>query len=497
MTDASGRMGIYTRTKLIGQGPHADVWQADGPSACVALKVATTDQGRAMLQHEARVLDSLHHPGIVTLEARDPDGLWLALELIDGGPIDAWASGRSHREIAMALAQVAEALAFMHAHGVVHGDLKPSNVLVGRDGNAHIIDLGVAWATDAPATAGFRGTLGFAAPEQLQGAGPSLSTDMYALGALSYAVITGRPPFQASDPTALAVLPLQTLPLPPAATVPELPQQLGELVLRMLARSPHNRPSDASLVAGALRSCAEGTPGSVLLGMFRTREALRRLVVRALDGQPVTVVVHGSSGSGRSALIREATAAAQREGMQMVRIQAGADATTAVDTIVAESQRQASVVILDARMPQVPTIAARLYAGRVPALILIRSDRPLPALLSLGARHVSPVPLSLHETELLMVHLGHDPAQAAELHKLSGGRPGALKTLLGRDALPSDISGRERDILLAASRGPAAIIDLARRLNMKEHDLLDIVEPLLDRGLLTETRDGTSVECMG
>ncbi|MCK6505392.1 serine/threonine-protein kinase [Myxococcota bacterium] len=492
------KVASYTRTLRLGAGPHAEVWRAQGPRGPVALKIATSAAGRQMLRHEAAILDPLRHPGVVRLEARDLDGAWMAVELVEGGPIDAWARARSHRDVALALSRVAEGLAFLHAHQVVHGDLKPSNVLVDDHDQPRIIDLGLAAirrdAEDPPARDGFRGTLGFAAPELLQGLPPTPRTDIYALGALAYRLVTGTTPFPTSDPAALAVLPLQTLPLPPSALVPDLPQQLGELVLRMMTRAAPQRPADAGVVAAALRSCVEGTAGPVVLGMLRDRDSLRRMVVQASEGRPVLAVLHGAPGSGRSTLIREATEAARREGMQLVRHQPGQDTAQALEGIVAEARRRPTVVVMDATHDGVPQLAARLFSRRVPGLILVRAPRPIGALLTLGARHLSPSPLSVEETELLLLHLGHDPATAAELHLVSGGRPGALKTLLGRQAMPADISDREREILLFASRGPVPVVDIARRLDLGEHDLLDLLDPLLDRGLLAESADGATVE---
>lgn len=492
------KVASYTRTLRLGAGPHAEVWRAQGPRGAVALKVATSPVGRQMLRHEAAILDPLRHPAVVRLEARDPDGAWMALELVEGGPIDAWARARGPREVAQALSRVAEGLAFLHAHHVVHGDLKASNVLIDDHDQPRIIDLGLASVrrdADPPfAPEGFRGTLGFAAPELLQGQAPSPRTDIYALGALAYQLVTGATPFPTADPSALALLPLQTLPLPPSALVPDLPQQLGELVLRMMTRAAVHRPGDAGVIAAALRSCGEGTAGPVVLGMARDRDSLRRMVVQAADGRPVLAVLHGSAGSGRTTLIREATEAARREGMQLVRHQPGQDSAEALEAIVSEARRRPTVIGMDAANEGVPHLATRLFARRVPGLILVRAPRPIGALLTLGARHLSPSPLSVEETELLLLHLGHDPAAAADLHQASGGRPGALKTLLGRQAMPVDITDREREVLLFASRGPVPIVDIARRMSVGEHDLLDLIDPLLDRGLLAESADGATVE---
>lgn len=490
---AENRTGTYTRDTRIGHGPHAEVWRAHGPRGAVALKVATSESGRQMLAQEGAILESLRHPFVVHLEARDAKGAWLALGLIEGSPVDRWAEQQSPREIASLLAKVADGLAFLHAHRVVHGDLKPSNLLVDAHGNPHIVDFGLARHTGDP-TDGFRGTLGFAAPELLRGQPTTPATDIYALGATAYQLVTGRRPFEADDPAALAVLPLQTLPPPPSSRIHDLPQPLSELILRMLARDPAVRPSDAGLVASAMRSCAEGAPGPTLFGMEREREALRQLVVQALDGKPLMVVLHGPPGSGRSSLIREAIETGRREGMQWVRHEPTSDSVVVLETVTEEAARRPCIISLDTDWPEAEAMALRLFARRLPALVLVRAGRPLPRLLALGARHITPSPLQLADIESMMVQAGHDPSGAHSLVLMSGGRPGTLLALMERELMPGDISERERQVLLSCGRGPLSVGELARRLDLSEHDLLDLIDPLFDRGLLLESQDGSTVE---
>lgn len=490
---SSTRNGTYTRETRIGQGPHAEVWRAQGHRGPVALKVATSEQGRQMLLHEGKVLDPLRHACVVQLEARDPKGGWIAVELVEGGPVDQWAVHRSPRDIAGLLARVADGLAFLHAHRVVHGDIKPSNLLVDERGAPRIIDLGLA-TVEGQIEDGFRGTLGYAAPELLRGQPPTPASDIYALGATAYQLVTGHRPFEAADPAALAVLPLQTLPASPSSRVPDLPQPLSELILRMMARDPSCRPVDAGLVGSALRSCGEGAPGPTLFGMERERENLRRLVVQGLEGRPAMVVLHGPPGSGRSSLIREATEYARREGMQWIRPELGADAGVILETMTEESARRPCLIALDTEWPEAESLASRLFARRLPGLVLVRAPRPMASLLALGARHITPSPLGIEEIETMLVHAGHDPAGAPPLLEMSGGRPGTLRALLDREAMPGDISDRERQVLLSCGRGPLGVTELARRLDLSEHDLLDLIEPLFDRGLLLESSDGSTVE---
>ncbi|RME24226.1 MAG: serine/threonine-protein kinase PknK [Deltaproteobacteria bacterium] len=487
-------LGPYTRRTLLGQGPHAEVWLADGPRGPVALKRATTDHGARMLRHEGEVLAGLSHPYVAHLDDRDPDGRWLATDYVEGGPVDAWAEGKTHQQRADMLARIAEGLARLHARGVIHGDLKPSNVLVDPDDRPRIIDLGLAH-DGGPGEEGFAGTLGYAAPELLRGEAPTPSSDIYALGAIAYRICTGRGPFGDVDPAALAVLPLQDLPCPPSAWVPDLPQQLGELILRMLARSVATRPRDAALVATALRACGQGIPGPVVVGMHRERAILRRMVVQASNGVGTMVVVHGPPGSGRSTLIRETTEAARREDLQLVRHQPTATGPQVVDAIVAEAERRPSVIVLDTESPDGTRIATRLMARRPPGLVMVRAERPVPALLTLGARHITPPPLTVDEVALMLG--GDDIDRIREIHALSGGRPGAIRIIVGRTDLPSDLSPRERRILQATSQGPVPVAQLAADLDLGEHDLLDLAEPLFDRGLLAESEDGVFLERVG
>ncbi|MCA9568349.1 MAG: serine/threonine protein kinase, partial [Myxococcales bacterium] len=211
-----GRLGQYEPTRLLATGGSAQIWLAtDDEGNEVALKVARTDQNRPALLREAQILSTARHPGIVQMLDAGEDGRWIALERVRGLLMDDWARDKPPEAIVKVAFELVEALEHLHSHGVIHGDLKPSNVIIDTEGRARLLDLGIAsFSHEAPDT--FKGTLGYAAPELLRREQATEATDIYGLGAMLYTCLTGRTPFVAPDPAALTYLPLVSLPAPPS-----------------------------------------------------------------------------------------------------------------------------------------------------------------------------------------------------------------------------------------------------------------------------------------
>lgn len=490
-------LGPYTPVRKLGAGAHGAVYLAHGPTGRVALKLSASRAARERALREVELGRDLAHPCLVPVLDSEPAGEWLALEYVEGIRADRWCRGRPLGEVVSMLAQLCEGVACLHDHGIVHGDLKPANVLVDERGQPRLIDLGVAVRTGEAVPGGFNGTLGYAAPELLRGEAPAPAGDLYAIGVLAYEVITGRRPIRSQDPAALAWLPLKTLPEPPSSVRPELPQALDDLLLRVLARDPVGRPPNATALAAELRASATGDPGKPVVGMHREREVLRRSVVEVADGGSVVVIVHGPDGSGRSTLIREALAAARREGLAVVPSTArgpGGLVPRPWKALVEELSARRSAIWLEAEHPSTEPTLARILSGRIGALALVRSSAPVPHLLALGARHLSPPPLSIEEITTLLGAFGADISAAADILRACCGRPGAIRGLLTRRALPEDLDTRQHELLAATSQGPVPVRKLAAMLGMGEHALLDLAEPLLDRGLLVERDDGRALE---
>src|SRR4051794_3739018 len=160
------------------------------------------------------------------------------------------------REIVDLGLQICDALHYAHEHGVVHRDLKPSNLMISEQGQVKLTDFGIAKDLDATALTGTGRTLGTAAymaPEQIRGT-PAIShkTDLYALGVVLYQMLTGRTAFEGTSAVILLHMPLNE-PVPrPSAKVSEIPVALDDLTVKLLAKSPADRPWDAAAVGQVL-----------------------------------------------------------------------------------------------------------------------------------------------------------------------------------------------------------------------------------------------------
>ncbi len=491
--------GPYQPTKLLATGASAQVWLADGPEGEVALKIARSDRHREALKKESEVLSLGEHERIVRLLAHDPEGGWVALERVRGVMMDEWSRDQSPESIVRIAFELVEALDHLHDNGVIHGDLKPSNVIVDIDGHAKLLDLGIA-TLPGEAIKGFKGTLGYAAPELLRGESPTTETDIYGLGALLYTCLTGRTPFVAPDPAALTYLPLVSLPPPPATFRPDVPASLNQLLLALLARDPKRRPSNLRRVQDALGRTMTRL-AEPILGMLEEREELRRAVVGAADGEARIAIIYGPPGSGRRTLIGEAVEYARREGLPYLK---GNDLRRAL-TQLRETQRP-FVMVHRGQHKGAQQLARLILHDHLPCLLLLHSDRPMPKLAAKGAIQLTPSPLSLKDvSQLVRIH-GADPTRAEAWWRESLGLPIAV---LGRiqahrritNDLPLDprsLPSESRKILKELPPGkPVRVVDLAAKLSLNEHVLLDHCEVLFAQGLIEEADGGHSLKSTG
>ena len=499
MSDAAPpQVGPYTPTQMLALGAQSQVWLASGPAGPVALKVARTDAHRDALRREVEVRRLGDHPHLVPMIDADVEAGWLALQHIEGPTLDQWSKQQPIEEVLAVTLQLLDALEHLHGHGIVHGDIKPTNVIIDDRGKAHLIDLGVARA-EGSVTDGFKGTLGYAAPELLKGAPATLATDMYGLGALLYSCITGRTPFVAPDPAALTYLPLVSLPPPPTAFVPDLPSAINQLLLALLARDPARRPSSIERVRNAIAQADRSNPPPPLLGMLEEREALRRAVVGAADGEPRIVVLYGPPGSGRRTLIAEAVEYARREGLPYLK---GADPKTLLQTL--RTAKRPTVLVMRGASKAARQLAQILIKENLSCLLLLHADRPLPALAQLGAILLTPSPLTEKDALRLARMYLVDSDDVGEWWKETMGLPVAL---LGRfrawrrdeglsEVTTSSLPRNSKAVYEALRRRPkmrAPVASLAAELDMGEHAFLDHCEVLFAEQLIEPMQDGEMI----
>jgi biotin operon repressor len=475
-------------------GSGGRVWLAqDDQGLQVALKVSEDGGQASRLRREVAALETLNHRYVVRMVNADPQGNWLATEYIQGSTLATWGSQRSLAERTELCARLAEAVAHLHGQGLLHGDLKPSNVMVDAYGSPRLIDLGTAHAAaHASRDEGFNGTLGYVGPELLRGEPPSLASDIYSLGAILYTLVARQAPFRSGDPAALAFLPLSTFPEPPSSRVPRMPRALDELILQMLARTPDRRPKSQGL-SGRLRRALRSPTQLPVVGMSRERGALREAMATALDGGSQVIVLHGGDGCGRRTLIQETIALARREGM---RVRQG-PGESPKEMLAELAGSKATLVHCQGGGREVLRFAARLLAEQPPALCLIRSERPLMPLTNLGARHLSPTRLELHHVQLMLAAADQDVARGPEILDRTRGRPGAVAGYvqpLARGLV--GLTPRQQELLRVTATNPVALPELSALLDLSEHALLDLAEPLLDRGLLVEVQDGYALQAV-
>jgi WD40 repeat protein/tRNA A-37 threonylcarbamoyl transferase component Bud32 len=267
----------------------------------VALKMILAgghvgDDQMARFRREAEAVAQLQHPGIVQIyEVGEQDGLpFFSLELIEGGSLADKLAGMPlpPGEAAALLEPLARAVQAAHERGIIHRDLKPANVLLTAAGAPKVTDFGLAKRVEVggnlTATGAVLGTPSYMAPEQASGDGRRVgpAADVYALGALLYECLTGRPPFQGPTPVDTLLQVVSEEPVPPSRLQPKVPRDLETICLKCLHKDPARRYESAAAVADDLARFQAGqpirarpstTPERVLKWMKR-RPALAALV---------------------------------------------------------------------------------------------------------------------------------------------------------------------------------------------------------------------------
>ncbi|MBI4616469.1 MAG: protein kinase [Planctomycetes bacterium] len=280
----------------LGRGGMGVVYRARevGLDRVVALKVLPASifahpEAVERFQREARAAAALDHPRIVkTFSFGQGAGTrYIVQELVDGTSLDRWLNGRDRapgpREAAEILLPIVKAVEHAHSRGVIHRDLKPANILVGAYGHAKLTDFGLArreGETRLSRTGDVMGTPSYMAPEQIEGDLKKIGerTDVYALGAILYELLAGRPPFVGRSLPALYEKIAYDDPEPPSATNPRVGHEIEGIALKALEKHPARRYKSAAAFASDLAAFLAGEPVSVRPSGLATRIArkLRR-----------------------------------------------------------------------------------------------------------------------------------------------------------------------------------------------------------------------------
>jgi len=262
----------YEIRALLGRGGMGEVYEAADRllDRTVAVKVlrpelATDRRFLARFRREARTAASLGHPGIVAVhDIAESDGrAFIVMELVPGSTIGELVRRSGPMEpvnAARLVADAADAIAHAHDRGVVHRDVSPGNLMVTPAGGVKVLDFGIARAVRGSGASrsgsDALGTLAYVAPEQTDADGGDQRVDVYALGAVLYELLSGRPPFQGSSTREVADLVRDEPPAPIRSIRPGVSEALEAVVTRCLAKEPFTRYPTADRLARALRAAA-------------------------------------------------------------------------------------------------------------------------------------------------------------------------------------------------------------------------------------------------
>lgn len=318
--------GRYELVRPLGEGGMGQVFLAvdrqNGQE--VALKVlsqelAHSPEARVRFREEFLTMRRVAHPRVVAaydFGALADDRLFMAMEVVPGPGLEE--QFPLPAEVARTcLVQALDGLAYLHASGLIHGDLKPDNLRLGADGALKLMDLGLAVPVGAQPRS-VQGTPLYLAPEAVRCDRLDGRSDLYALGAVFYHLLAGQPPFEAESAVQLLQAHLHEAPVPLAERVTGVPSDLATLVDAMLAKAPQDRPASP---AAALRMLGvePGASAGLVPAPFVGRVSELETLVGRLGGEQLTsTVVAGPLGIGKSRLLQEVASRLQVAGRTVV-----------------------------------------------------------------------------------------------------------------------------------------------------------------------------------
>jgi serine/threonine-protein kinase len=267
------KLGRYEIVAELGKGAMGTVYRAVDPQLGRAVAIKTINlsaddddmaEYEARFYQEARAAGGLNHPSIVTIYdiGRTGNIAYLAMELLEGRELRTLMTPGVSLAVADAVEiaiQIAEGLAYAHRSGVVHRDIKPTNIMILREGQVKITDFGIAHMRSAEVrtqTGVVLGSPKYMSPEQVLGKRAEPGSDIFSLGIIVYEMLTGQAPFVGAEINAIMFQIVNLAPPAPSAVNPGAPEMLDFIVAKALAKSLDERYSSARQLADDLRECA-------------------------------------------------------------------------------------------------------------------------------------------------------------------------------------------------------------------------------------------------
>ncbi|HEY8394054.1 MAG TPA: Stk1 family PASTA domain-containing Ser/Thr kinase [Thermaerobacter sp.] len=325
--------GRYRVVGLLGGGGMSVVYKAtdEVTGDTVAVKALRPEYASdaaflRRLRREAEAVQRLSHPGVVAVrDVAENDGHpFLVLEYVEGVTLKQYIREHAPLPVEEAVSIACRVLAVLehaHAHGVIHRDVKPQNILITPDEQVMVTDFGIArasWATTTVVENGAMvGTAHYFAPEQARGLPASERSDLYAVGVILFEMLTGRLPFEGDTPVAVAMQHLEQEPPRPSSLNPAVPVALEAIVLKALAKDPVRRYPSAAAMREDLERFLAGEPVTALAE--EEDEVERTLVAPYGDGLPAVaggVAAPGAGPAPGADLEPAPPAAAAEDGME-------------------------------------------------------------------------------------------------------------------------------------------------------------------------------------
>ena len=278
MMDQPVKIGRYDISAEIGRGAMGVVYRAVDPmlERTVAIKTINMALDPGEMDHyekrftiEARAAGGLNHPNIVTIHdiGRSGDLAYMAMEFLEGRELKELIVGNelsADRALEIA-AQVADGLAYAHAHEVVHRDIKPANIMILKDGRVKITDFGIARMRTADVrtqTGVVLGSPRYLSPEQVLGKRSDARADIFSLGVILYEMVAGQAPFTGIDINSLMFQIVNFNPAPPSTHNQVLPAMLDLIIAKALAKTEDERYATIAEFATDLRACRQQPTGT-------------------------------------------------------------------------------------------------------------------------------------------------------------------------------------------------------------------------------------------